>query len=260
MFTPKVLASLVATLSAFALGAARLQCDPGSLCDYVSKWVNRPVVLFPALLSISLWSIYKTFDEALAGVRAKEKTRLDHIRNGADQLLKSTLVHLQRLTDLPFPDLGLHLFLVTKPKGFRQPLVQQHILRVKLSSFPPSTGITWTSGKGVIGLCWSSRAFQAHDLHSAYLPYAHYSEAQWNGLPARQRFGLTFEEFTRTSEYAGTIFAAPILADMGQKYLGCVSLDAPGPSFQRLNTFEVKESLQVVADAVRNFLRPHGPE
>lgn len=188
-----------------------------------------------------------------AAKRAKRTERAAVARQDVEQLLKGTLVQVQSITGLDWKEIGLHLFLVERKVW--QPERQQHVVRVKMSEYPPPTGITWTKGKGVIGRCWDSKGFEAHDVRSAYAPYMKATREVWSTLSPKQRFGLDYDEFVHTKDFAGTILAAPILEDMGSRYIGCLSLDAPGNCFEKLSMVQVKEALQLAATTARGLVR-----
>lgn len=89
-----------------------------------------------------------------------------------------------------------------------------------------SSGIKWTEGKGVIGVCWATRQPQYDDLEKHFAPYANYIYVQWNALPAAIRFGLTFSDFQAVKGKYGIVAVVPIVSS-ADKYIGCVTADMP---------------------------------
>jgi hypothetical protein len=246
MTTLKVFGSALAALATLTVGLGRLNWPEGF-------WTGRTALLAGALVFIFAWTVFDTAEKSWAARRAKKEARINTARQDGEQVLKGTLVQVQRLTGLNWTEIGLHLFLVEKKWSVGE--YQRHIVRVKMSEYPPTTGIVWTKGKGVIGRCWDNKTFEAHDVRLAYAPYMGFTATEWANLSKDERFGLSFDEFTRTKEFFGAILAAPILEDMGSLYVGCVSLDAPGDSFAKLNTVQVKELLQLAATTIGALVR-----
>lgn len=219
-------------------------------------WGDKGGLVVAALVWLAIWA---TAEPVFRAYRKHAEARSATLRQDLEQLLRAALVQIHELTGLKWTEIGVHVFLVHTRWRFRSwPWrydVQRHTARVKMTQYPPPTGITWTKGKGVIGRCWDLKGSVAVDVRAAYQPYMNATREEWDRLPADVRFGLTFEEFTRTKGYAGAILATPILTEMGAAYLGCVSVDAPGDSIQALDSDQVFEVLQSVADATAALLR-----
>lgn len=247
----KVVGSALGIVAALVLGLARL--------NYPEHfWTGRTPVLVAALVWIAAWAVFDTAERTYGAWRAKRDARLDAARKDGEQVLKGTLVQVQRLSGLDWTQIGLHLFLVSKRWQAGWPVryeYQKHIVRVKMSEYPPPTGIVWKKGKGVIGRCWKNKRFEAHDVRRAYAPYQGATKHEWDQLSDDDRFGLDYDEFTRTKDHTGAILAAPLLEAMGSRYIGCVSLDAPGDSFVKLNTPDVKNLLQLAATTAAALVR-----
>jgi len=220
-------------------------------------WPQHPKLAVSAIVSAA---VFATIDLFISAIKARREERNATTLRNIDELLKGTLVQIHKTTGLPWTDIGLHLFVVKKRWAWKLCFwdgdYQHHEARVKITAYPPPTGIRWTKGKGVIGLCWSKRAFQSCDLLTHYGPFQDCDAQAWSQLAEKHKYGLTYEEFLRDKEFAGAILAAPILTDRGAKYLGCVSIDAPGESFRQLNHPEVKIALQLAADTARGLVWP----
>jgi hypothetical protein len=248
----KIIGSALASIAALALGLARLKWPDEAF------WNSRLTALVAASVWIAAWSVFDTAERSYGAWKGKKEKRLAIARRDGEQVLKGALMQVQRLSGLDLSKIGLHLFLVGKKWQVGWPLrfeYQMHTVRVKMSEYPPPTGIVFTNGKGVIGLCWKTKSFQALDVRRAYAQYMDATQEEWDKLTDDQRFGLTYDEFLRTKEHTGTILAAPLLEGMGTKYLGCVSLDAPGDCFASLSTPQVKEVLQLTATTVAALVR-----
>jgi hypothetical protein len=239
----KTIVAVGAAAASAALGLSRLQIPK----DF---WGGKPGWLVACVVYLAAWSVYETFDRGFAARRAKREKRRIAMRREAEQILKGVLVNVSQATSLDWTRIGVHLFLVETrwrwwPWPFRYE-VQARAVKVKMSEYPPSTGITWTKGKGVIGRCWAKQILVGKDLRATYARYRVTSRGDWDRLGPAVRFGLTYDEFVNTREHAGTVLAAPV-REPGGAYLGCVSLDAPGDCFSVLNTHPIKERLQAAA-------------
>lgn len=254
MVSVKLAVSVVAALSALALGLSRLDQPPGF-------WGDRVWLIVALLVVVFLWSAFDAIDRAISASRAKRAAKLDSIRAAGETVLKAALVRTVQDSEVPWTEVGLHLFLVARKWQRKWPFrvaYLWHARRVKMSEFPPPTGIVWTKGKGVVGRCWATGGFVSCDVRNAYAPYLSSTESEWNQLDSDKRFGLTFAEFSLTKDHAGTILAAPILTaagNGGHQFAGCVSLDAPGDCYAQLATVEIKQTLQFAAATIGELLK-----
>jgi hypothetical protein len=124
---------------------------------------------------------------------------------------------------------------------------------VKLTFSPPPSGIEWTVGKGLIGRCWETRSNVAVDLRDCFHNYLGASRSEWDQLDAQTRFGLGFDEFSKTKDSFGWVAAAPILDKQGG-YLGCVSLDTSRGAPPSVNIEGIKERLRAAAVSIELLL------
>lgn len=174
------------------------------------------------------------------GRRRKRAERADYVR----ELLGGGLAKLVEDTGIDWKRAGLNAFLVEGVLRRRQ----VRLARVKLTPYPQASGVRWTKGKGVIGRCWSTQRFAIHDLRAEYAPFYEADRGRWEALPAEARFGLSFDEFQRTRDLYGVVAAVPIVDPQTPgKYLGCVSLDTPKDSAEKIDHKKVEEDLGAVA-------------
>ena len=154
--------------------------------------------------------------------------------------LKTAYVQIVELSGIDYRDVGLHAFLVRRHRlrPWRQRLVR--VGRWRLKSTPPLTGIEWAQGKGLIGRCWELRQNVGANLAEEW-GLEELSEAEWESLEDALRYGFSYDEYLRVQAY-GAVVAVPILDDVG-RFLGCVSADAPGETYDLIWTEEVLGAL-----------------
>lgn len=154
--------------------------------------------------------------------------------------LKTAYVQIVELSGIDYRDVGLHAFLVRR---YRVRPWRQRLVRVghwRLRSTPPVTGIRWTSGKGLIGRCWELRQNVGANLAEEW-GLEELTEAEWENLEVDSRYGFSYDEYLRVQAY-GAVVAAPILDDAG-RFIGCVSADAPGETYDLMWDEGVFEAL-----------------
>jgi len=172
--------------------------------------------------------------------------RADDVR----QFLAAGFLKIVEDTGLDWKRIGVHVFLV---KGFYKWKSQQRIAKIKLANSVPS-GVTWTRGKGVIGLCWETHRPVTHDLRSLE-QHEGISESDWDALPAGvEKFGMSHADFLRTRGSYGIVSAVPILLDGENKYIGCVSFDTPSDCPEKVSEKMIEEDLRGVAKLLEVFL------
>ena len=86
-------------------------------------------------------------------------------------------------------------------------------------------------------------------LHIAGKPSRYFNA----DILARGRsMGLSFEEFRRVNKY-GAVIATPIFSSH-DRLIGCVSLDVPGPAFQKVWRVPVRRVLRDAAQTIGNLV------
>lgn len=146
---------------------------------------------------------------------------------------------------------GINAYVVKKA---RVPWREDRLVRLWREKFAVShpSGVTWTRGKGVIGKCWEERQDVGRNFARDYGRLVNCTEEQWNRQPERIRQGLSYAEFRRTRDH-GAVVATPILS-ADAKFLGYISIDAPGDCYDVLWSDSVRDKLRDVAHTVRLFL------
>lgn len=75
----------------------------------------------------------------------------------------------------------------------------------------PHSGIEWCKGKGIAGTAWARGEEMGADLGRLKSQLASLGEAEFDRLPAGQRYGMSAAEVRKTDHYAG-IYAIPLFA------------------------------------------------
>lgn len=115
--------------------------------------------------------------------------------------------------------LGVHVWIARGWFTWRRRLCRR--ISFNLHQVPPS-GVRWTSGKGVIGTCFSTGVEQTRDLR-AIASAVQSGSAAFMALSEDDRMGLSFDEFSKVRRYS-FIHAWP-LKDEDGLVVGCVSVD-----------------------------------
>jgi hypothetical protein len=246
----KKLVWIVASINLVAAGVLAVARTERPTKQFWEPWAGW-------LIACTITTLIAPLLLTFATERSERKKRKKLQRERAfSELLTGALVAITRDSNLDCTRTGVQAFLVTTTYTLKPPFrrkVHERAARVKLSFNPPPSGIPWQEGKGLIGRCWSERANVVEDLRTSFGPYLAYSKEQWDALAARERFGLSYEEFTRTKSYYGLVAAVPILGEKGE-YLGCVSLDTPADCPQDVDRNHVAEHLRVPAVSIQNML------
>lgn len=214
---------------------------------------NGQLILTDEQLVIAiLLTAFKPIADLVVGTvneqrESKRRKRQDMI----EVLLRAGLRGLINDHGLVWDKIGINAFVVQRHwHRFGNPRLVR-VGQVKFSLAHPS-GITWTRGKGVIGMCWATQIDKGRDLHSDYSRVADWTESLWNQEPDEFKQGLTFQEFNRTKQY-GAIVATPIFDPSG-RFVGCISVDAPAGCFEILWSEPARDRLRDVASTVAHQL------
>ena len=117
-------------------------------------------------------------------------------------------------------DIAIQAFLVRRTLWDER---LERLVNVRLAQLPSSSGVTWNSGKGVIGRCWRDDRVVVCDLNNQYGSYV--SRELWQSAPAEVKMGLDWEEVSALRRrYAGVV-AVPFHDEHG-RVAGVVTMDA----------------------------------
>ena len=203
-------------------------------------------------LAIALTAFKPLADLTLGTIGEQWESKRRKRQDLIEILLKAGLRQLINSHGLVWDKVGMNAFVVKEPWHRFGPAYLVRVGQVKFSLTHPS-GVKWTKGKGVIGTCWLTEKEEGRDLHTDYSHVVDWTESIWNLESEELRQGLTFHEFNRTREY-GVIVATPMFNSSG-KFVGCISVDAPGGSFDQLWSIPARDRLRDVAKTVAGHLR-----
>jgi hypothetical protein len=215
-------------------------------------WDDKGWLIIPALVVTGITPMAQAWLIERGERRKSKRLQREHdIR----EVLVSALVYVSAHTGLESSRIGVHAFrlerrlrLQRRFPWFRRSFEHQVLAWIRLASNPPPSGIRWTEGKGIIGRCWAGLKNEVMDLRRHFGPHLYATREEWHRLPAEQRLGLSFEEFTRTKGYFGVVGAAPIIGgDNPGTYLGCVSLDTPYDAPADLDHKVIEVALRMAA-------------
>jgi hypothetical protein len=163
-------------------------------------------------------------------------------------VIKTVLVDVAQLANLGLTDITVRVFVV-RHRWIE--LLGTPVLRcvasLTLRIQPPQrSNITWTRGKGVVGLCWDDAergqvGLLGLDTAALAAIAASLSEAQWAGLTIKQQAGLTQAEARRLGYY-GVVVAYPI-CDSDQRFRGCLVVEGPAGTLMQLTGNNVADYL-----------------
>jgi hypothetical protein len=159
------------------------------------------------------------------------------------------LTDSKKLSLDPAP-IGLHAFIIQRTKGPPRYYYLERVAKLRLAHMPPSSGITWTRGKGVIGRCWAEQRIVAVPTGKLYAKVTAQSAVEWDKLPNEIRLNLTYPEFCQIRHKYSGVIAIPIF-DQAKRVRGCVALDSVGSEpFEDLMQDGIYEVLQDAAVAI----------
>ncbi len=234
-------AAFINACAVAVLGASRIE-------RFREYWNPHPKITLAALFVTALVPIAQAFLSE-RGEKARRKS-VERERK-VETFLTTALVNAVENAGANLTNTGVQAFMV----GGWWSKAHIRLAKVRLGG-SPSSGITWSKGKGVIGRCWDTQSVQCVDLTAAFAPYRSYSKERWEALGAEVRYGLSFEDFQRIGHKYGVVAAVPII-DSKDKYVGCVTLDTPAPNPDEaghVNQQEVLKSLTLIAHLVKEVL------
>jgi hypothetical protein len=189
---------------------------------------------------------------AVAEWRAR---RVGARREQADILLTATGWAIVDQVGLDFRDLGLAAYRVERIWWQPWSLRPRRVHRVRAKRRPVSSDIVWRPGKGVIGSCVAQRQVVESDFRELYAELGDPTELEWaTEVPDDVRLGLSYAEFLDVRDKYEVVVASPLIDDSGARATvrGCVALDGPAGSYDRLTTDEV---LGLLDSAAQGLLR-----
>ncbi|MBA2390043.1 MAG: hypothetical protein H0V67_07260 [Geodermatophilaceae bacterium] len=240
----RLLGKVLAAVVAAAVGAALA-------LQGAEVWSASDSVVVALIVTAAVLAAGSTGISAGAEFRAR---RLGERREFADVVLTATHWAIADASGFGYRDLGLAAYRVQRvwwaPAGQR--LVRVH--RRRAQSRQVATSITWAPGKGVIGSCVSQQQVVATDLRAIWDAMWPCTEHEWNTVaPPEARLGLSYAEFVDVRDKYDVVVAAPMLDDTRSvtRTVGCVALDGPSGSLDRLSADDI---LRLLDSAARSLL------
>ncbi|MCA1839968.1 MAG: hypothetical protein ABR507_09115 [Actinomycetota bacterium] len=210
-------------------------------------WTAHKSIPIAALVVVTFGTANGIFE----AVRSQRRERREGLQLKIQQPLIALFVSLlDHLGPEHYKDLGVHAFMVQRKLSPAWPWVRPELVRIGgfQLKMRPHAGVRWTKGKGLIGACWAKNQDVVANLEEDWKELRTLSPEEWDEVDPEERYGLTKEEYERTSDY-GAITATPIQNAAGT-FKGCISVDSTGPSYDSLWTDRVRENMQNAAQAV----------
>lgn len=142
--------------------------------------------------------------------------------------MAATLLRVVKCFGVGVDQVGVHVFLFRG--GFIWGQVYGRLVlvgRLRIGARPRMHRPRWAPGKGVVGRAWQSNNYVAEDWADVRDKGMALGPEKWHGLPAVQRYGMSWQELEASREYR-LIAARPIinLVDGNGRASGCVVIDA----------------------------------
>jgi hypothetical protein len=209
----------------------------------------------PAVVVIVAIALLGAFEGVEAAVAEFREARLRSLREPILHHLIAAQLELDAMPNLSHHTVSVTALLVRRRvmPPFRRFLFV--VQRLRMFPVPPTPGITWTYGKGIIGLCWETGNLAVGCTGDPWQQYVGCDKKAWKAAPADVRLRLKFKEFRAiVGKYEGVV-AVPIVVDGDVE--GCVAIDGRRGqvNFDDLATQEVADVAQSAALAIGNLLR-----
>jgi hypothetical protein len=212
---------LLNAVSVFILGSARLNWPSQDF------WSNR------VQLGCLAASLVLTVIQTMRQDRGEKARRVElETENAVKEVLGGSLAFLATYCGADWQTTSLQVFVVKRawfPSWKPWEWGSEKQVRLAKVRLLPSTssGINWTKGKGLIGVCWTTRAPQWEWLNLKFAPYNNYTREDWATKVTPERvFLLTYDDYQTIKGKYGLVAAVPIL-DANDRYIGCISMDTP---------------------------------
>ena len=189
-----------------------------------------------------------------------------------DKVLLATLNAIVSAVDAGWDSTGIHVFVARrmwprqafKRYGWRNGwryLGRPYLKRIgtaRHADVLPSTGVVWTKGKGVVGVCWRENDVYGRPLAEDFGTPDYWTQEEWEAEDDDFRDGLSWDEFARVAkrEYGG-VLAYPIQAAHDQA-VGCVSVDVLAADYDKLISADNKADVLAALKAAAEYARDRG--
>lgn len=231
---------------------ASIASTAGLAAQQAGLWTNPPRWTLIAMVSTV----------AVVASAASTRSAYWEIKGPRDAQLKSDVAALLRgaareiaaARSLDRDAVGVSAFEVRRSWVFWQRL--ERVYRERVHSNPPPSGITWTKGKGVIGLCWAQNKCIFRDLKAIATKHSDCTPEQFDRLGDDVRMGLSYDEFVTIIGKYSSVIAFPMTHE--GNFIGCIAVDLPLDEGTKtsLNHSRVREIAGFTAASVGKILRP----
>jgi hypothetical protein len=104
----------------------------------------------------------------------------------------------------------------------------------------------------VVGRCVAEGKDVCVDLAALDRRLDDVRQSAWNNQDPDDRLGLSWREYRRVRGKYGVVRASPIIDDSRSpaQVMGCVVVDAPGGTLDRMHRDEVRERVSTAASAI----------
>src|SRR5680860_337160 len=246
----RLVAKITAAVAAAAVAAAAV--GAGLALDGAGVWAASRAEIVVLVVAAGLLASGSTSISAVSEFRSR---RLGAAQTLVEVTLTGTAWAIVDAAGIDFRDLGLAAYRVERIwwQPWQQRLRRVHRIRARFR--PAASGIDWAPGKGVIGACVVQGQVVAQDIRAIYDAIGECTEEEWNYVvPAEARQGLSYREYLAVADKYDIVVATPILDDSGAttSTVGCVALDGPADTLDRLSADDV---LGLLDSAAQSLLR-----
>lgn len=210
-------------------------------------WPRQDLLLYASVFVLTLIGLREGMESA---TRLSQSAQVRDYERNVRAVLGTGLSLIVAETGCSWDSVGVHVFRSRHRWRLR---LLVNVGGVRLGSKPAMIWPRWRPGKGVIGKSWSNGSHVAVDWRSFYAASNATGRDVWRGLPASDRYGLSWGELQLTSDYV-SIAARPIFRPDGQQ-IGCVVIDAPVP-YADLMKPKVQEIMRDIATSVYQLGTP----
>lgn len=207
--------------------------------------------LVTAIVLVAVLAAASTTAQAVSQWRAR---RLGARREAAAVVLDGAAWAVVDATGLDYRDLGLAAYVVRRPPLAPWTRRLHRVHRVRARRRPAASGVTWRPGKGVIGACVEQGQVVAVDVRADHTAVWPCTQEEWETgvVPPEIRLGLSWSEFLDVREKYDVVVATPMLDASGPetRVVGCVALDGPAGSLDRLSADDVLALLDSAATSL----------
>ncbi len=238
------------------LGAlSAILCTAGLTLQQVDVWKDPPRWALVAM--VATVAVIACFSSTTHAWHELHRPLDFQVRIDVAGLLRQAARDIAQTRQLPRDAVGVSAFMVRRSwwPPFDERLERVHRERGN-SNPPPSTGIEWTKGKGVIGKCWMEQKPVFKDLKAIAIKHGDCSPECFAGLDKSVTMGLSFEDFRTIVGKYSSVLAMPMHHE--GTFIGCIAVDLPLDvgSKTSLDHSTVKEIVAFAAASVGKVLRP----